>query len=590
MDLQASGRGRREERVPLDALIELRSDESDEVLEADGLDLGSGGLSMRASFVPPVGARLECQFRCPPEGDPVRAQGEVVWAEAVGPRSGAFGMRFLELDTKSATAIRRVVAPEIEVPVPAPGLPTIAMMRIDGLGAPIETDVRLAEPDRIVLEQELSFLRLGRGVEVDVPGRGKERGRIASVELRQGPLNVPTLVFGVLLDEARVEKPEPVPQPLAAVVSPTFPQQGTEQETGLPSSTDTWPERPLFVDAAATVAPKAITRPSARAADAPRVIATGTERDEQASLSQEEHAELQSMTGTPAFMLALGRTWATLQIVIKARCLPPLQSARSALSTWSGETLPKLERLWLQLRTLAALQLARLRTLREARTKAKPRTTAPAPRPQRTAQSVLREAKRIPEERPAPRNRRMLASALAVVGIGLGIYALAPRSGADRIPVRRRPLAAAESVQPAPSPTVAPVLATAEAAPATGTAAPSSAAPALVDPAAVTASAGGRTFGASEVPSGRVFVIRMSGPVDSVEGDQREDGFTVRVPGRLALDRASPIASSHRAVARAMILNRGDYAELTVDFLPGLRPKYQVIAKENTIEVTLERL
>ncbi len=78
--------------------------------------------------------------------------------------------------------------------------------------------------------------------------------------------------------------------------------------------------------------------------------------------------------------------------------------------------------------------------------------------------------------------------------------------------------------------------------------------------------------------------------MEGVEGESREDGFTVRVPGRLALDRASPIATSHRAVARAMILNRGDYAELTVDFLPGLRPKYQVGAKDNTIEVTLERL
>jgi hypothetical protein len=91
------------------------------------------------------------------------------------------------------------------------------------------------------------------------------------------------------------------------------------------------------------------------------------------------------------------------------------------------------------------------------------------------------------------------------------------------------------------------------------------------------------------VSNGRTFVLRMSGPVQELEGDQRPDGFTVRVPGRLALDRASPIATSHRAVARAMILNRGDYAELTVDFLPGMAPKYRVIGKDNTIEVTLER-
>jgi hypothetical protein len=87
-----------------------------------------------------------------------------------------------------------------------------------------------------------------------------------------------------------------------------------------------------------------------------------------------------------------------------------------------------------------------------------------------------------------------------------------------------------------------------------------------------------------------VFVLRMSGPVKGLEGDAREDGFSVRVPGRLALDRASPIATSHRAVARALILNRGEYSELTVEFLPGMRPKYQVVGKDNTLEVTLERL
>jgi hypothetical protein len=97
-------------------------------------------------------------------------------------------------------------------------------------------------------------------------------------------------------------------------------------------------------------------------------------------------------------------------------------------------------------------------------------------------------------------------------------------------------------------------------------------------------------FGEASVPNGRTFVLRMSGPVTGLEGEKRDDGFSVRIPGRLALDRASPIATSHRAVARALILNRGEYAELTVEFLPGMRPKYQVAGKDNTLEVTLERL
>lgn len=612
MDLQASGSGRREERVPLDTLIELRSDESDEVLEADGLDLGSGGLSMRASFVPPLGARLELQFRCPPAGDPVRAQAEVVWAVAEGPRSGAFGMRFLELDTKSATAIRRVVDPEQDVEPPVEESPRIATMRIDGLGAPIETDVRLSEPDRIVLEQELSFLKLGRGVEVDVPGRGKERGRIASVELRQGPLDVPTLVFGVLLDEVRVpdapRRAEPVVAPVRAVIAVT--PKLVEGDSGLEevvagepvgNPLDTWPERPMFVEAPEPLKTTSAAKRASREDDAPRVIVTGDDAEPgDIRLSDEEHAELQGFAGSPAFVIAVRRTLATLQILLKARLLPLFEQGKVASSAWLGDSLPKAQRLAQQVRTFIALQVTRVRAMSQARASEKRRTTAPAPRVQRSAQtvqSVLRDAKRIPDERPAPRNRRMLASALAVVGVGLGIYALAPRSEADRIPVRHRPLPAenveapatpnlvrgAEGIAPAALPPV-------ELAPAAA-AQPAAVAPAaILDPTAPTSASASRVFGAPEVPNGRVFAIRMSGPVDSVEGDQREDGFTVRVPGRLALDRASPIATSHRAVARAMILNRGDYAELTVDFLPGLRPKYQVTAKDNAIEVALERL
>jgi hypothetical protein len=205
--LSQIGNARREERVLLPTLIELRSEQGDEALTADGLDVSQSGVAVRAAFVPEVGTRLVLSFRCPPHDDAVHGLGEVMWSAWDGPRTGSFGMRFLELDTKGATAIRRYVAPETESEsVEEPELPRTATMRIDGLGAPIEADVRLYDQSCIVLEQELSFLRLGRGIEVDVPGRGTQRGRIASIELRQGSLDTPTLVFGVLLDELREER------------------------------------------------------------------------------------------------------------------------------------------------------------------------------------------------------------------------------------------------------------------------------------------------------------------------------------------------------------------------------------------------
>jgi hypothetical protein len=202
---------------------------------------------------------------------------------------------------------------------------------------------------------------------------------------------------------------------------------------------------------------------------------------------------------------------------------------------------------------------------------------------------------------PAPKNRRWLTVGLAALGIGLGVYALAPRSGADRIRVPRAEPSALHAepslqAQELPLPTVSPISATAISALETH---PAQHEPAVAkheafsDPSRAELPEPGSAsprFGEPSVPNGRVFVLRMSGPVKGLEGESREDGFSVRIPGRLALDRASPIATSHRSVARALILNRGEYAELTVEFLPGMRPKYQVAAKDNTIEVTLERL
>ncbi|MDB4989939.1 MAG: repeat protein, partial [Myxococcaceae bacterium] len=211
-----TGSGRRQDRVPLGVEIDLRGlDQSvldasgvsasgelgeEALLAADGLNVSIGGIAMRAGFVPPLGTLLECSFECPPTGELVCAQGEVVWSERCGPDEGQFGLRFVELDTKSATALRRFVAPANIYEVKAERA-RAATLVIDGLGTVVEAELKLADDSRLVLEQQLSFLQLGRGVEVQLPGRGKERGRIASVELRHTHFDVPTLVFGVLLDE-----------------------------------------------------------------------------------------------------------------------------------------------------------------------------------------------------------------------------------------------------------------------------------------------------------------------------------------------------------------------------------------------------
>lgn len=96
-------------------------------------------------------------------------------------------------------------------------------------------------------------------------------------------------------------------------------------------------------------------------------------------------------------------------------------------------------------------------------------------------------------------------------------------------------------------------------------------------------------FGAATTPSrAQTFALRMSKPIASINGLADAGGFTVIINGSLSLDRAGPISASHRGVARAMVLNKGDKSELTIRFVDGKKPAYQVRADGQTLYVVIE--
>jgi len=108
-------------------------------------------------------------------------------------------------------------------------------------------------------------------------------------------------------------------------------------------------------------------------------------------------------------------------------------------------------------------------------------------------------------------------------------------------------------------------------------------------PAAPKPAARAMRFGASSAPAkAQTFALRMSKPIQSINGLADAGGFTIIVNGSLSLDRAGPISASHRGVARAMVLNKGDRAELTIRFADGKRPTYQVRADGQTLYVVIE--
>ena len=75
--------------MPLDeVLIKLRPEGFHQAFEADGINVGLGGISMRASMLPQVGSMLRCQLDNPPGGEAIQMIGRVVWAHESGEHAG----------------------------------------------------------------------------------------------------------------------------------------------------------------------------------------------------------------------------------------------------------------------------------------------------------------------------------------------------------------------------------------------------------------------------------------------------------------------------------------------------------------------
>ena len=96
-------------------------------------------------------------------------------------------------------------------------------------------------------------------------------------------------------------------------------------------------------------------------------------------------------------------------------------------------------------------------------------------------------------------------------------------------------------------------------------------------------------FGAASVPGATPFELRMTTPIDRIEGEATESGFTVRVFRSNSLSRAGPIAQQHPAVDRAAVENLGENAVLTIGWKPGRHPPYRVEAVGNRLRILLGR-
>ncbi|MEM7137269.1 MAG: PilZ domain-containing protein [Myxococcota bacterium] len=178
-------------RVPLDEVLVRLYPEGfiDESFEADGINVGPGGLSMRASMLPEVGSTLRCQLESPGSEVPIEMIGQVVWAHDSGPQLGEFGIRFTRLSDGDQNRIEALIQRWGRTTATAPTV----RLQLDGVESPIVAEFQSETDQTLRVEQTLPFLAIGSGVENEATGR---RGHLETVELMFDE-EVPKLVLSI---------------------------------------------------------------------------------------------------------------------------------------------------------------------------------------------------------------------------------------------------------------------------------------------------------------------------------------------------------------------------------------------------------
>jgi hypothetical protein len=513
-------------RVPLDeVLIKLHPEGFHQQFEADGINVGSGGLSMRASVLPQVGSTLRCQLDNPRGGEAIEMIGRVVWAHESGPHAGEFGIRFTHLSDRDQAHIEALIQSWGRTSAKAPTV----RLRLDGVGSHLVAEVRSQQATGLSVEQPLPFLAIGNAVLDETAGR---RGHLEAVELKMDD-KTPKLVLSIGYQ---------VPD-----------AQDAAADDDDDAERDTLPDEALPLNR--------IERPGAeaRTEDRPRIVRydRANEAEDVVSMADRLRTHAHSAGGQVAAGL------------------------KRVHSTVADELVPRARR---QIREFYGLIRRFVDALR-TRLDDKPRRKQ-VPRSQ-AARAHLKNTRRNRRRYvlvgamacgivAAGWLTYLWAASAAETESGSGSTASADSTPkADSAPATESASATVKKTAPAKPTTEAP------ASKADGYAIQGAPLP----PKPVR----GTSFGADSVPGGEKHVLRMSNDVTEMEGLIEDDGFSVTIPGSLSLSRAGPIAAAHPDVEHASILNRGDFSELTVRFVAGRRPLYRVEAHGPTIEITLQR-
>jgi hypothetical protein len=544
-------------RISFEAMVEIGGSLGPS-FEAQAVNLSEDGMQLRTAYLPDIGQPVTCRFDAG-DGLAVLAAGEVLWNQDAG-GGGEFGIRFTNLDTGSAVALRKIVGMGEEGSLTRVAKGRKVRLHIEGLASPMRARVKGEAGPRVTAYSELGFLEMGRSLDLEDASSGQRRPALidgVAVEL-DGDSRIPQLVVTLRYDddEARALSDAPVEV-----------DETTERDCP-----------PVHaIDAGAAHAAKAGGDPEADDAYAAEAAAGDADDDdipidEDAAAAKEEldvaeHSD--ALAAARARWVAFSRNAARITPVVRGWAI----RAKTAAS---------------------ALAARRLRRSVESESEAPVRrTTAPAPGgglhtagrkvvrgPAASAPSLTR-----PTKLPIALTRKNAAVAGAVgVAALVAFFALrssdpAPLASAPEVPITPAQLSEVEPVQDEPD--MDPL----------AEAAANGADDTLYEPPPPkpkpVVKAKPSPFGNGPLGSQPVVMrLKMDGHVEKILGASQPTGFTVVIPKRKSRDPAAPLARADARIAAMRVANEPSGAELSVTFKDGV-PNYQVRARGEILEIVV---
>ena len=529
-------------RMPFDGLVEVGGALGPS-FEAQAVNVSEDGMHLRTAYLPEQGQPLTCRFEAG-SGQSVLASGEVVWSQGVE-KGGEFGVRFTDMDVESVDSLKRICG--ITVAADASGAPAAppvhsgskVRLHIDGLASPMRAKVRDAQGGAVTVGSDLSFLQVGRQLELEDAINGNKRpANIDRVEVAVDPTShIPQLVVTLRYSDA---------------------QGSAEGAQG-------W-------------------APGASAAPAGDDLAAV----EEASMKM-KGALAHNLTKVGPAIERLAERAKTMVTLLAKRRQEPSPVRRTTAPPPGGGLHASGRRV---VRGVDA-EASRGRDAEASRgrdaeaSRASSRGEPSRPDASRGKEGSLPDDSIVLPKGALFKRKAAVASAVMLAAV-IGAIAIKKSHHDPASDVAAAPAASASSatdIAPAPAaPAPEPVTSFPPA--------PAFPAPMSADDSADPSKPNHKhhlhvaPFGNGPVHHGNVLRLKMDAAIESIEGAQQPTGFTVKVPGRKALEAAAPLAARDSRIAAIKVTNEGAGAELAVTFKDGV-PNYQVGARGDTLVISL---